>query len=323
MKVDLYYLSPNPYGGWVTYTNHLMIALRASGIDCELFKIRPKSERKTRDFGYGKRYRNISMQEALSRKNTIKLIVAGAKQFKDETETLYQAGACLIIHDPTELKNLPENLDFTRCVSIRQIGARTLQGTEFIRHPYKCFSGHAITPRKKAISTSRIDFDKHTSILLDANRLLKDEDKIDIRGFENRIFTRFKIVPKYPEWVQSVAQYPREESYAFEMMTNYTYNVDMTQIKGDGGGTQYTWLEAWNAGCIPIIHENWLLDQPDDMIPDKNCIVVSGAEELAKVLTEKENHTALANMRKHCFEALEKHAPELIGQKYKAFLERF
>jgi len=322
MKVDLFYLSPNPYGGWVTFTSHLMEALKEVSIDCELFKIRPKSERKSREFGYSKRYRNISMQEALSRGN-VKLIVAGAKQFKEQTQTLYDNGACVVVHDPTELKNLPDNLDYSRCVSIRQIGARTLQGSQFIRHPYKCFSGHAITPRKKAISTSRIDFDKHTNILLDANRLLKDEDKIDIRGFENRIFTRFKIVPNYPEWVQSVAQYPRQESCAFEMMTNYTYNVDMTQIKGDGGGTQYTWLEAWNAGCIPIIHENWLLDQPDDMIPDENCIAVSGAENLAKILSCKVDFTASQNMRQNCLGALAKHAPELIGQQYKDFLERF
>lgn len=354
MKVDLFYLSPNPYGGWVTFTSHLMTALRASGVDCELFKIRPRSERKKRDFGYGKRYRNISLQEALGRKGK-KLIVAGAKQFKEETETLYRAGACLVIHDPTELKNLPENLDYTRCVSIRQIGARTLQGSVFIRHPYKCFSEEDLSPQTivnyaedgsanksrwaaisdgiflpqkrtrpcKAISTSRIDFDKHTSLLLDANRLLNDEDKIDIRGFENRIYTRFKIVPHYPEWVQSVAQYPREESFAFEMMTNCTYNVDMTQIKGDGGGTQYTWLEAWNAGCIPIIHGNWLLDQPDDMVPDENCIVVGSAEELAKVLSREENHEKLAEMRQHCSEALALHSPELIGQQYQIFLERF
>ena len=107
------------------------------------------------------------------------------------------------------------------------------------------------------------------------------------------------------------------------MMTNCTYNVDMTQIKGDGGGTQYTWLEAWNAGCIPIIHDNWLLDQPDDMVPDENCIVVGSAEELAKVLSREENHEKLAEMRQHCSEALALHSPELIGQQYQIFLERF
>ena len=37
--VDLFYLSPNPYGGWVTYTNHLMEAFKAVDVKCTLFKI--------------------------------------------------------------------------------------------------------------------------------------------------------------------------------------------------------------------------------------------------------------------------------------------
>ena len=338
MKVDLFYLSPNPYGGWVTFTSHLMEALKEVGIYCELFKIRPKSELKSREFGYSKRYRNVSMQEALSRGN-VKLIVAGAKQFKEQTQTLYDNGACIVVDDPTELKNLPDNLDYSRCVSIRKIGARTLNGSTFIRHPYKCFTEKDVNAQtlieysegfskkgsrpKKAISTCRIDFDKRTHILLDANRLLEEENKIDIRGFENRIYTRFKIVPHYPEWVQSKAHYPREESFAFQMMTNCIYNVDMTQIIGDGGGTQYTWLEAWNAGCIPIIHKNWLLDQPDDMIPDKNCLVVDSAEDLAALLSQEEDHNSLADMRTHCLDSLKQHAPNITGEQYKTFLERF
>ena len=48
--VNLFYLSPNPYGGWVTYTSHLMDALRkAGGIHVNLFKVRPKSEKFERD----------------------------------------------------------------------------------------------------------------------------------------------------------------------------------------------------------------------------------------------------------------------------------
>ena len=65
-------------------------------------------------------------------------------------------------------------------------------------------------------------------------------------------------------------------------MCNYKFNIDMTLIKGDGGGTQYTWLEAWDAGCIPIIHKEWLLDTPDDMREDYNCMVIETAKNLLK-----------------------------------------
>tara|TARA_R110000868_G_scaffold5250_4_gene32207 strand:+ start:5907 stop:6926 length:1020 start_codon:yes stop_codon:yes gene_type:complete len=333
-QVDLFYLSPNPYGGWVTYTCHLIEALEAVGVKCNLFKIRPRTEKFTRKFGYDKLYRNISMEVALSRKYE-KLIVAGAKQFKEQTLKLYKEGdANIVVHDPTELKNLPNPLDSSRCVVIRKIGIEVLKkatGKEptFIRHPYS-FMEHTGESRfnmertnttgNKAISTSRIDFDKRTDILLDANRLLPEGNKINIRGFENRIYTRFKIVPKYPEWEQSKAHYPREKNYAVDLMKGYTFNVDMTHIVGDGGGTQYTWLEAWNAGCIPIIHESWLLDKPDDMIPGYNCLTVNSPENLAEVLKTVQPYDIIEIMRLNGFKSLEQHSEYIIGQKYFEFL---
>tara|TARA_R100000700_G_scaffold39510_1_gene52502 strand:+ start:4904 stop:5998 length:1095 start_codon:yes stop_codon:yes gene_type:complete len=361
MRANLFYLSPNPYGGWVTYTSHLMDALKEVGITPYLYKVRPKSEKFQRDFGYGKKYQNISLDDVFNKYNgnfssnsmrsEIKLVVAGAKQFKEQTQQLYDNGAFIVVHDPTELKNLPENLDPNRCISIRQIGARTLKGSTFIRHPYSPFTSQTpnnISTRGGiAISTSRIDFDKHTEVLLDANRLLPDNKKINIRGFENRIYTRFKIVPKYPEWVQSKAHYPRENDHAFNLMKKYIFNVDMTQIVGDGGGTQYTWLEAWNAGCIPIIHSKWLLDEPDDMKPDINCLVVSTAEELAELINSIDSpndsiprksmgvasnagvmgtqysstSTPLSFYRENGSKALALHSPKVIGKQYLSFFE--
>jgi len=332
MKIDLFYLSPNPYGGWVTFTHHLIQALKSADMEPELFKIRPRSEKKTRDFGYGERYRNISLPEALQRQN-LRLIVAAAKQFKEQTQTLYDHGAYLVVHDPTELKNLPSDLDSSRCVVVRRIGKQYLPKATFIRHPYKnqdWFQNQRKGYRdkkKQAISTSRIDFDKHTEILLDANRLLPEEKKIDIRGFENRIFTRFKIVPKYPEWVQSVAQYPRTKDAAYDLMLEAKFNVDMTEIKGDGGGTQYTWLEAWDAACIPIINQKWILkDWKDDMIPDWNCLTVEDGEQLARLLAQGTSEflddECISMLVKHGFKSLEKHEPSKIGSEYKKFFER-
>jgi hypothetical protein len=336
MKVDLFYLSPNPYGGWVTYTCHLMEALESVGVEVNLFKIRPRSEKNKRKFGYDKEYRNITMVEALVRP-TVKLIVAGAKQFKEQTKELYEFGnASIVIHDPTELKNMPQKLDPRRCVVIRKIGLKTLTDEDalrvreptFIRHPYSCSEPAGEMPTNRlfnAVSTSRIDFDKHTEILLDANRLLEEHHQIDIRGFENRLYTKFKIVPKYPEWVQSKAHYPRERDYARRLMLDYKFNVDMTVIKGDGGGTQYTWLEAWSAGCIPIINIEWLLEEPDDMIPGYNCIAVAGAEELAEILQGKRNGAVITADKLRLLQqgghsSLERHNAHMIGGEYLAFL---
>jgi hypothetical protein len=321
MEVDLYYLSPNPYGGWVTFTSHLMKSLRMVGVQPNLFKIRPRTENKYREFGYGERYQNISLDNALQRDKP-KLIVAAAKNFQYETEKLWKYGAGLVVHDPTELKNLPEDVtDSERVIVVRKVGTEFLPKAVFIRHPYVRVSTLEPVERDKhAISVSRVDFDKHTEILLDANRLLTDDRKITIRGFENRIYTRFKIVPKYPEWVQSIGHFPRTTYDAFVLLQQHTFHVDMSEIKGDGGGTQYTFLEAWDAGCVNIINTAWMREN-DDMLPHINCLAVGDAHTLALVMSIKLGEQELSAFRNKGYAQLAKHHPNVIGNEYKHFLK--
>lgn len=322
-KIDLYYLSPNTTGGWVTYTYHLFRTLEAQGHEVRLFKIRPRTESGRRNFGYGLQYRNVSLSFALTEVgNDPSIIVAGAKNFKQETEALYEAGARLIVHDPTELKNLPNLKGGINCAVIRKIGLVTLPEAMFIRHPYVRF-GNDYIPEKTvhAMSTCRIDFDKRTHILLDANRLLPEEKKIVIRGFENRLYTRFKICPEYPEWVQSVNHYDRTENAAYELLCTARASIDMSVIKGDGGGTQYSFLEAWDAGCHMIINQEWIDggEIEDDMADGENCTVAEDGESLAKHLMEMDD------IETDCIveggrQSLKKHSPKIIGPQYEEFL---
>lgn len=325
MKVSLYYLSPNPYGGWVTFTAHLMKCLQQAGVEPSLYKVRPRSESKHRPFGYDISYMNQCVDDCLKHKGP-KLIVAAAKNFKEETKRLLEAGAGLVVHDPTEIKNLPSNLPQKRLVVIRKIGLRYMPKANFIRHPYIRHDKPVKSVDLKTVlcvSTSRIDFDKHTEIILDANRKLSDKDKIRIHGFENRIYTRFKLVPNYPEWEQSKAAYPREFNAAFEILAKAHYAADMSEIKGDGGGTQYTFLEAWDAKAVPIINEAWLVDgEHNDMKQNKNCLVVSDGESLAKLLKTVKKDKSLQKELVAGGEAqLKKHAPKIIGEEYKDFIK--
>lgn len=322
-RVNLYYLSPNRYGGWVTFTIHLMKALRTAGLEPRLFRIRSRTEGTLRNFDYGLQYSNLSVDDAL-RQEGPHLIVAAAKKFQEETRRLVKAGAFLVLHDPTELKNLPP-LTGERTIVIRQAGLKVLPTANFIRHPYSMFLNDdevRTSPQRtvRAMSTSRIDFDKHTEIILDANRMLGEEIKVRIHGFENRLYTRFKIVPKYPEWKQSIAHYTRSERAAVDLLSNAQLSVDMSVIQGDGGGTQYTTLEAWDAGAVPVIHKDWFsyVDGPDDMRPDENCVVVQDALDLATTIRNRYN---LYDLRMNGRTRLKTyHDPERIGQQYKAVL---
>lgn len=325
MKVSLYYLSPNPYGGWVTFTAHLIKSLQQVGVEPSLYKVRPRSESKQRSFGYDISYTNQCIEDCLKHKGP-KLIVAAAKNFKEDTRKLIEAGAGLVVHDPTEIKNLPANLTQRKLVVIRKIGLRYMPKSNFIRHPYVRHHQPTMPISSKTVlcvSTSRIDFDKHTEILLDANRNLPQKDKIRIHGFENRIYTRFKLVPNYPEWEQSKAAYPREANAAFDILSKAHYAADMSEIKGDGGGTQYTFLEAWDAKAVPIINEAWLLEgEHNDMKVQKNCLAVEDGESLAKLLKSVKKDKDLQKELAAGGELqLKKHSPKIIGEQYRDLIK--
>lgn len=311
-RVNLIYLSPNPYGGWVTYTVHLYAALTSQGVDVHLYKVGNRTERNRRPFGSGLAYRNITMIDLLDLPGN-KLITASAKKFKEEAECLVDNGAWIVCHDPTEFKNLPDSMP--KLFVIRPSGLEYFPHAHYIPHPYMRAKKlmDLRTRMRNAVSVSRIDFDKHTEILLDANRLLPANKRIDIYGFENRLYTKFKIMPKYPEWVQSKAAFPREDGAAFALLTGARYMVDMSIIKGDGGGSQYTFLEAMDAGCVPVLHEEWCTVK-GEMRPGKNCLVVSDGKSLAKVLRQKPP-TDLGN-------TLRIHNHKTIGKRYVEILSR-
>jgi hypothetical protein len=298
-----------------------MKTLRMVGVEPTLFKIRERSEKKFRQFGYDERYRNIDITEALERKNPM-LIVAAAKNFAPQTDVLWAHGAALVVHDPTELKNLPPDVpNSDRVIVVRKIGQTYLPKATFIRHPYvRVQEPEYVERTRNAVSVSRVDFDKHTNILLDANRLLPESKRITIRGFENRIYTRFKIVPKYPEWVQSVGHFPRGQNEAFKLLQEHVFHVDMSEIKGDGGGTQYTFLEAWDAGTVNVINKAWVREA-DDMVPGANCLDARNAEELAAILAGGTlTKDQLSDIRYRGYAQLALHHPGVVGAEYKGFL---
>lgn len=326
-NINLVYLSPNTYGGWVTFTAHLIDAIQAAGHTPVLRKLGNNTENKTRDFGYGKWYRNTTegdLYDLAIHEPTI--IVAAARKFRFVTDELLSLGSKIVFHDPTEFKNLDEGMiKPENCVVVRQIGRQHIPGATFIRHPYQRMAKPGAVEYRStlAVATSRIDFDKNTHILLDANRELPDNKKIVIRGFENRLYTKFKIENHYPEWTQSKAHYPREKETAFDLLNDANFLVDMSVIKGDGGGTQYTFLEAWDAGAVPIIHTDWLIDG-DDMKEGYNCQSFNNGQELANFLNmfeyEDEDDSGRRGFVESGYEALKLHDPKLIGEQYARFI---
>jgi hypothetical protein len=283
MVFNLLYATKVNLGGWATFTVHLYNLLRENGHDVHLWKIGNRTENFTRPFaGHGIFYQNISVDRLgiLVEAGAHCIVAALGKHFVDDVEPLLNAGAGIVVHDTAESTN---RMDISRPWVIRKELAPLFEDAVFIRHPYvavdKTIKRPAYKSRSGFVATSRVDFDKNTAMILDANRLGAG---VDIVGFENRLYTKFKIMPDYPEWEQSKGTHPRSGHESFQLLLNARGMVDLTDIKGDGGGTQYTFLEAWDAGCVPIIGE-WWLRKGDDMRHDENCYAVADAEQLAKL----------------------------------------
>ena len=119
--------------------------------------------------------------------------------------------------------------------------------SKFIIQPFHPPEFTNRSEREGATSISRVDFDKHTETIIEANKLIKDvKDKIQIYGRVDQIYsyhTLNKILPEkqkpfqknYPFYVK-----PLVKSFEFlkEILSHSKFVVDMSIIKGDGGGTQ-------------------------------------------------------------------------------------
>ena len=51
---------------------------------------------------------------------------------------------------------------------------------------------------------------------------------------------------------------PLTDSNSNNLLNNCEYVIDMSIIKGDGGGTQYTFLEAIYQDSLLILHNEWI-----------------------------------------------------------------
>lgn len=309
--INLFYLSGNTTGGWVTFTSHLCRVLMELDESYRLYKIGNRSEYNVRNFGYGLGYHNISLADALKLDMSKTVIVAAAKQLAEPAKALIAAGAKVVLHDPTELRAGLAGVEIKRPWVIRRAVQRQVEGSVFIRHPYvRQRRPERMSKRRGAVSISRIDFDKHTEIILDANRL---GARIRIHGFENRLYTKFKILPKYPEWKQSISHYPRTHEAAFNLLLGAQYMVDMSIISGDGGGTQYTTLEAWDAGAIPILNDDWYLPK-DDMVPGENCHLANTGRTLCNIVKGRcYGLRDILHMEEQGYKALHRHASKKVG----------
>jgi len=324
--IPIFYLAKPKYGGWVAFTSHLYRSLQAINQKPVLFKITKTNAKTPRHFADNIFYQNINIETAINlTKQYRSLISAQDKNFIEATDSLLKNNCKIVIHDPNEMKEIFINTIKKNNVTpivIRKSNYTNLKdlgvNSHYIKHPYLIYNKKKPIKNKLAVATSRVDFDKHTEIIVEANLYFKDKyfenTKIDIYGAENRLYTFHKLNKLDNNWRSNYkGTFGNELGSVYNILNPSKFMVDMSAIKKDGGGSQYTFLEGWDSGCIILLNKKWDLGVNSIMSENKNCIFVNDAKELYKILESKDTYE---NLIKQGLEDLQQFNGKIISKEY-------
>jgi len=288
--IALFYCARPNYGGWVSFTAHLALKY-----NLPLFEIGNTTEYtkegnpKLREYGYGVTYQNVTIEDLKKIKG--KLLITAIDKTHYEFLDKFPDGTYIVIHDPTEVKAkaaepLLKHLARFKILTIRESVQEYLKKTyslksKFILHPFFEYPFEKDPKPSKAVSISRVDFDKHTDIILEANKELKQP--IDIHGAINRMYVFFAL-KEYPFKKYYKGTFEKSFQELSTLLKNVKFVVDMSVIKHDGGGSQYTFLEAIYQECALIINKKWIEGFKTPFKDHKNCFVIEDGSQLAKLI---------------------------------------
>lgn len=307
-EVSLFFMYKTFGGGTTSYTVHLARAFEMAGIKPFIYRVRERGEHFSRPFSKyeGIEYRNITAQQALDKvKRRPALMTAPCNsKYLPFAPTiipdLMKKGMRIVIHDPNEFE-IYDHLDGNKWkfsnqpICIRPSMQEFFPKAEFIPHPYvrempiDRWKPH-VERETLAISIARVTFVKRTHLILEANRIIKRDgssgDQIELRGAENRLYTRHVLSKKFPEYKQGKTGFPMTWGASAREAEQGIFAVDFTWFPDDGGGSQYSFMEAWDAGTVNIIHKDWMryrgemYPHPTDRASG-NCLAVKDAQECA------------------------------------------
>lgn len=314
MRINLIYAAEPKFGGWVSFTEHLFNCLAQQGHNVHLFVVGNKFGTVKEKYS-GNVFAQKVTADAVVELPGLKIVTALDKKtselFKRTPNKL-----TYIIHDPTELtaERMPfyqkaKHIFGIRWNMVPVIKSKGLNAN-YLPHPY-CPTRPVANRIRNAVAYSRIDWDKHTNLICGANLLLDSKHKCDIFGAENRMYAFHKLDNQFPNWKDRYfGKFPKDAGAGAKLAATAKFAVDMSAIKQDGSGSQYTFLEAWDAGTQLILNRKWTQADQGEMKHGHNCIAVFDAFELANALKSDPNEQIIANGR----ESLKHHEPKSVEQ---------
>ena len=284
----------------------------------------PKVGPQTKPFRYGLPITtiDIGMACSLAESNPSLIVYAFWKRQGNYARQLMQCGVPLVIHDPAEFHDA--EMDFIKTIGhtpivIRKrnvIGLREYGiDATYAPHPYVREAAVEHTNKCHAVSLARIDFRKRSHWLVEANKLLPPDMAIQMHGEISRIYEYHQLRKWHPDWRQWYhGEFDDRFGEAVRLTAEAKIAVDLTHIDGDGGGTQYTFFEAWDAGVPLILNAAWATGPDDEVRDGDSCVMVKDSAELANAVRRPIDE--YASIMAGANRVLTNHSPIVVGHIY-------
>jgi glycosyltransferase involved in cell wall biosynthesis len=320
-ETQFLYLHKYLYGGGTTFAAHLLHQTGYSKNNNNILRVTKRTQSKLREFGYGLHYQNISF-DLLNKikfpfitlfKETHFNVLTKLNERKDRFEN---NNGILVIHDYRDISdNVVPSLKEWKLVTIRRTVQNYLKSrydlpSLFLHHPFYPYPiiTSDLSERKGAVSISRISFEKNIDMIIKANKILQDQQIIKLFGCPSRMYVHLYLGGYNRDFNKYYyGMFDKSFSALSSILAQAKFVVDLSVLKHDGGGTQYTFLEAIHNGCALILHRKWLQNDyvnPDycDFKEDYNCLAVDNENELADIIKkDPDTSKVVENARKLMF----------------------
>lgn len=260
------------YGGWITFSAHLAKILGQDTI----YRITTKKAR-VRDYGYGITEVPITPEQLYMEDYLITYI---EPKYASIIQSLPPKQK-IIVHDPTEVNprtshilcNPNAEIICVRSTIADWTAARLSKPVAFIEKPFYPYPLADVPKTKQLAYTGRIDFDKGLGVLAQVNQHVG----IELIGNPNRRSIYFSKEQLVKDFVESKhrGEYGKTFADHNSVYGTYEYIIDLSKIHNDGGGLQYTFLEAEHNNCTLIISDGWITGTNNDLWRDGiNCYIL-------------------------------------------------
>ena len=343
MKIALFNFQLMEFGGFVTYQREIYKMFRNGGHQVEIayYGAESKAVKALRRDGYkALSFKKDNVSELEAYLNGVDIIfipyvykskVENKFDFLDLMIPFQGKKVFLTIHDPAEdidggiLRSIIKKADYLG-IDLNYIFIRPkvkeyyeqkygLKKTIYIKHPYTRKADAKKEWEKKdiVISTSRIDFDKHLEYLV--AKMGEVKGKVEIySGWINSRYEYSILNEKYG-WNRKGYMGGFRYEDMLKIYSRAKVMVDMSRIANDGGGTQYTFLEAMDFGTVLVGNELWDI-KGGEMEVGRHYLTANKENIADRINYLLENETERRKLVDNCKEILEAHDSKKIINEY-------